>query len=291
MKKYIFLFVFSFLIVAGWLGMQFFAFNDGKLHLIFCNVGQGDAIFIKTAQNSQILIDSGPDSSVLDCIKNHSPFWKKEINIAILTHPHADHLNGFIKVFQNYKIDAFITERLANTTLGYTQLSQTINNMHIQGQIVLQGDMLKSQNFSLFFVGPSDMYLERTSPHGNIGETGEFGSLETLVKYGNFTALLTGDSQVAELKEALGSLRTLGILGKLNILQVPHHGSRFGLDKGIIDILYPQLAVISVGANNKYGHPAKETLGLLGDMGIPVLRTDKRGDIEIVTDGEKWWIK
>lgn len=291
MKKYIFLFVFSFLIVAILLGMQFLAFNDGKLHLIFCNVGQGDAIFIKTAQNSQILIDSGPDSSVLDCIKNHSPFWKKEINIAILTHPHADHLNGFIKVFQNYKVDAFITERLANTTLGYTQLSQTINNMHIQGQIVLQGDMLKSQNFSLFFVGPSDLYLERTSPHGKIGETGEFGSLETLVKYGNFTALLTGDSQVAELKEALGSLGTLGILGKLNILQVPHHGSRFGLDKGIIDILYPQLAVISVGANNKYEHPAKETLGLLGDMAIPVLRTDKRGDIEIVTDGEKWWIK
>lgn len=286
MKKFLLLLSLCLLVLCGIGVVQYVSFNDGKLHIIFCDVGQGDAILLKTPKNSYMLFDSGPDTSVTRCLGRHMPLWDHEIALALLTHPHADHLNGFLPVFGSYVIDQFVTERLANKTQGYEKLMSTIQANNVQETMALAGDTFKTETITLRFVGPTDTYLHNASPHGLIGETAEFGSLETLVTYGNFSLLMTGDSQAAELQQALGLLH-----GNLSVLQVPHHGSKTGLSADILTALKPHLAVISVGAHNKYGHPSPVTLDLLRQANIAIRRTDQKGDIEIVSDGKSWEVK
>ncbi len=110
-----------------------------------------------------------------------------------------------------------------------------------------------------------------------IGESKKFGSLELLVSFGSFNALLTGDSQVDELSEAQH------LFSKIDVFQIPHHGSKYGIDSQFLSTISPKLAVISVG-KNKYGHPTPQVLKILDDLGIKFLRTDRNGDVEIIAD-------
>src|SRR3989337_4197125 len=87
-------------------------YNDKKLHVVICNVGQGDAIFVRTPSGSDILIDGGPDDSVLNCLGKHMPFWDRTLELVMLSHPHTDHFMGLFSVLQNYKVTAFASENL-----------------------------------------------------------------------------------------------------------------------------------------------------------------------------------
>jgi len=288
MKKYFLIGSVLFFLLGCILVYQNITFNDKKLHVVICDVGQGDAIFIRTPNGSDILIDGGPDNSVLSCLGKHLPFWDRTIEVMILTHPHADHLNGLITVLNRYKILSFVSENLKNTTAGFSELMRVITSQNIETRYVYAGDrFLFGDGLNIQIVGPSKEFLDQTSPWGTIGETGEFASLEMIIEYKNFSVLLTGDSQVMELEEMLKLIQH----DNLDILQVPHHGSRFGLTADILDVLKPKIAAISVGKNNKYGHPTPFILDLLKSSNIKTLRTDQVGDIEIVSDGASWRIK
>lgn len=263
-------------------------FSDSKLHLVFCKVGQGDGIFIRTPKNQDVLIDGGPDSKILDCLRSHTPFWDKTIELVILTHPHADHLNGLIHVLKNYKVESFATVELRNEASGFKRLLETLKEQNIDVRYLYVGDAFRfADKVELQILGPSREFLARTSPGGFIGENNEFANIETLLVFNNFSALLTGDSQASQLKEALQSR----VLAKpVVVLQVPHHGSKTGLDGEIVTRLSPKLAVISVG-KNRYGHPSVPIIRLLRDRDIKILRTDKDGEIEIVSDGKEWFVQ
>lgn len=266
-------------------------FFDGKLHIIFCDVGQGDGIFIRTPKGTDILIDGGPNEAILSCLSSYMPFWDREIELVMLTHPHADHLGGLISVFKRYKVASFVTEKLENDTASFRDLRAKVDQQKLSPRYLLAGSKVKvGDGVVLSIVGPTASFLQKSSPGGTIGERSEFASIETLVSYGAFSTLLTGDSQAEELQEAID----IGYLNDIDVLQVPHHGSKTGLTDKIIQTLYPKLAVISVG-KNKYGHPAPKTLEILRDKNIRILRTDlpagrqgERGDIEIVSDGKKF---
>ncbi len=259
---------------------EFIRFNDGKLHVVFCNVGQGDGIFIRTSKGLDVLIDGGPDDSVLSCLSKHMPFWDRTIELIFLTHPHADHMRGLVSVFKRYKVLSFATEKLSNDTVLYKEILEQVKSEKLKMKNLQQGDRFKTRDGVMFkILGPSEEFIERTSPTGKIGESREFGSLITLVSFGSFDVLLTGDSQSAGLKEALADNFSI------EILQVPHHGSRFGLDREIAELLKPHTAIISVGKNN-YGHPSKEVIKILRDLELKILRTDEHGDIEIEIDSK-----
>jgi len=288
MKKYFLITSVLFFLLVWILVYQNITYNDKKLHVVICDVGQGDAIFVRTPQGSDILIDGGPDDSVLNCLGKHMPFWDRTIEMMILSHPHVDHFMGFFSVLKNYQIKSFVSEELINKTTGFANLMDKIKAQKIPIRFVFAGDrFVIIDGVVLKIVGPTQEFVDQTSPGGTIGETGEFASLETLIKYKNFSALLTGDSQVIELEEMLKQVQH----DNLDILQVPHHGSRFGLDQEILDVLNPKIAVISVGKNNKYGHPTAEILGILSEKDIKILRTDEKGDIEIISDGLSWKVK
>lgn len=288
MKKSIVIGFVSVILLVGVFLYQVTSLNDGRFSIVVCDVGQGDAIFMRSPKGRDILIDAGPSSLVLDCLTSHMPFWDKTIELAILTHPHRDHLNGFLTVLKNYKVLSFVTLDLKNNTSSFKAVLETLKEQNINIRYVYLGDKFTfNDGVSIVIVGPSREFLKRTSNHGVIGESKEFANVESLVRYKNFSALLTGDSQSAELKEALDKYQ----FKNLSLLQVPHHGSKTGLDEEFINTTSPQLAVISVGEKNKYGHPARETVGILRDKGIKILRTDRDGEIEIVSNGNTWFAR
>ncbi len=263
---------------------EYVKFHDGRLHLVFCDVGQGDGIFIRTPSGKNIVIDAGPDEKIINCIEGNIPFWDRKIDLAMLTHPHLDHFYGFNYIFKKYRVSYFATEKLENRSESFKNFKDSAKKANIKTNYVYAGDKFKIKDkVTLTVLGPSKDFIQRTSSQGQIGESGEFASLIILVSYGNFQVLTTGDSQSGGLTQALSADAK-----NIDVLEVPHHGSKTGISEEILSISNPGLSVISVGKNNKYGHPASYTLDLLKKFNIPILRTDKDGEIEIVSDGKTW---
>lgn len=287
MKKYLIFLIFSVFSILGIFLYQYFSFNDGKMHVIFCNVGQGDGVLIKDAQGEYFMQDGGPDEKILSCMERHMPFWKRKVQIAFLSHPHSDHFVGYLSVLKRYAVSEFVHENLVNHTAVYKSLENFLKKNNIQARLGIVGDVYKTKSGMEFkIIGPSQEFIESTSPRGYIGESEGFANLIIVLKYKNFEILFTGDSQVEGLTEALGYIRN----NSIELLLVPHHGSRFGLSESLMADIDPKVAVISVGKNN-YGHPSREILQLLKNQKIPYFRTDKYGDIEIVSDGERFWVQ
>lgn len=262
-------------------------FNDGKLHVTICDVGQGDAVYIRTPKGKNILFDAGPDKSVLTCLRKYMPFWERSIDLAILSHPHADHLNGFIDVFEVYNVKQFATEDVANVSDGYHALQEAVAKEKIDWQLLSQGDRIRtSDGLSILVLSPTREYIAKTAIDGKYITSQEFASLELLLSYGEFDVLLTGDSQHTQLQQAISD----GGVLSLEVLQVPHHGSKTGLTEEILAQLRPHVATISVGENT-YGHPAPYTLSLLEKKGVKILRTDRQGDLRLISDGKAYSIQ
>lgn len=283
MKKYSLIILVAIVILGAFSAFEYLSFHDGKLHVIFCDVGQGDGILIRTPSRKILLFDGGPDDKILACLSRHTPFWEHTITLMLLSHPHADHVNGLISALDRYSTKYFATERLVNNTAGFTTLQEVLKMKHIPQKIVYGGDSASfSDQVSLDILGPSSLFLKKTSPNGVVGESKEFANIIALLTYKQFRLLLVGDSQAPQV-EAAASLITPGI----DVMQVPHHGSLTGLSEKALSILSPKLAVISVGKNS-YGHPSKYTLNLLKNAHIVTRMTVTEGDIEIVSSGKSF---
>jgi len=288
MKKYFGVFILILIFLGGIVFYQYSRFNDNKLHIVFCDVGQGDGIFIRTASSKNFLIDAGPDEKIIGCLEDHMPFWERDISVAFLSHPHLDHFAGFNYVMKRYNLISFATEDLNNKSTSFQGFLSQLNDKKLRSQHLYFGDSFKIKDGTRFSVlAPTKDFIDKTSPNKQIGENREFASLIILVSYGSFRAVFTGDSQASELNQAILDNSIQGT----KILEVPHHGSKTGLNIEILDRLRPDYAIISVGAHNRYGHPNKFTLDLLNEFGIKTLRTDKNGDIEIISDGKNFKIR
>ena len=270
----------------------FFSLNDGKLHLVVCDVGQGDAIFIRTASGSDILVDGGPGKSVLSCLNRHMPFWDRNLEAIILTHPDADHITGMVSVLKSYKVDALYTQPNPGTTDIYELFRHELAAKKLSATYVSAGDRLNlTDGASLNIIWPDSKQPEKIGHNGSKTSlpAGRQGlnrfSVTTIVKYGNFKALLTGDAGI-EVGDRIASS-----VGDIDVLKVPHHGSKTGMSDYYLSTIKPELAVISVGAKNSYGHPAPFSLNLLKKHGVKTLRTDQDGEIEILSDGSTWSVK
>ena len=280
--KYFVILVIVLISFFGLFFYQFLKFNDGKLHVVVCDVGQGDAIFIRTPKGSDILVDGGPDDSVLYCLSKHMPFWDRDLELVILTHPHADHLAGLIDVVKRYRILSFNTEKVGNTTAVYKELVRVLAEHSIKERYLWQGDrFLFKDGVELKTLWPTQDWLSQNLVNDSNFDVNGLSVIEFL-SYENFKTLLTGDAGALVI-EQIDSLA-----GKIDVLKVPHHGSKTGLNPEILSILNPKLAIISVGKNNRYGHPNQFTLDLLKSSNIKTLRTDQSGEVEIISDGKSW---
>lgn len=284
MKK-ITIFVFTSLILVFVLFLfEYSKFNDGRLHVVVCDIGQGDGIFIRTPSGSDIIIDGGPDQSILGCLSSHMPFWDKTIEAMIMTHPDADHSTGLIHVLKRYKVLAFYTEEIKGRTKTFKLLDQVLAERSLSAKFLYAGDSINEKSgLRLAVLWPTHEAIAKMKQSRSDPSLNDVSEVD-LLTYGNFKALFTGDADY-KVEDQIENEA-----GKLTLLKVPHHGSATGLDDGFLSITQPSLAVISVGANNRYGHPTTKILNMLENHGIKYLRTDKIGDIEIIADGKKWWL-
>jgi len=264
--KYLFLFL-GLATLTIWSAV--FLSPDGKFHLIACDVGEGDAILI-TYKNIQILTDGGPNNKVVDCLAKHLPFWDRKIEAVILTHPDTDHYRGLIEVSKRYQIEKFIYNGQEVSTSDFQVLKKGVGGL----QKTFSGAKIRAGMIRLDILSPKEMVKD--------GQTND-NSVVTLVNFGNFKALLTGDAPFS----VLDNLETVETV---NYIKISHHGSKTGTDEDTIQKFLPKIAVISVGRNN-YGHPDAGVLELIEKINITVLRTDELGSVEIITNGQAIWLK
>lgn len=285
-----------------------FFLPDGKLHIFFCDVGQGDAAYIRAPNNQDMLIDGGPDTSVLNCLGRHMPFYDRTIDVVMLTHPQKDHLQGLVSVLQRYEVKNAVLGVESSQTDGYQRLVQEIKNKNIPVKNLFTGDKFSLGSVAFEVLWPEKKWVgEHLTPvisdisrlnQQNMGAGNSrilglatktdlnFFSFYLHLKYGSFSSLFTGDGDTGIQGEIMKEV----ILPGVNILKYPHHGSKYGAGEDFLKLVSPDLTVISVG-KNPWGHPTHETLDLLGKLAIPFKRTDQSGDVEIVSDGKGWVVK
>ena len=260
-----------------------------NLRIIACDVGQGDAILI-TKHETQILIDGGPNGSVISCLSRHMPFWDRRIEMVVLSHPDADHASGLVDVFRAYSVSHFLENGDEKDTSVYKKLMDLVENSGAVQVLAKRNDRFQYGGVYFDVLHPQANVLGRgDSRIAHSKDSANNNSIAMKMTFGEFDALLTGD-----IEDAISDLvADTSVVDNLEYLKVPHHGSKNGLSEKLLNEVNPELAVISAGRNNRFGHPHQEVLEMLGrgvsrNAQIKILRTDEIGDVVIETDGKSW---
>lgn len=246
-----------------------FYLRDDNLKVVFFNVGQGDAIFIKTPQNHHILIDGGPGNVVLEKLEKELPFFYKSIDLIILSHPHDDHVAGLIEVVQRYDVDNIICTGVLGSSAVSRRWRSIIEERGYHQAVA--GQVVSANNFYIETLYPVENLKDR-----EVKDLNEASVISYLVFNDNHRFIFTGDAYKKQEREVISS-REETI--KADVLKVGHHGSRTSTSEDFLKEVSPRVAVIMAGKDNRYGHPHREVLEKLEYFGIKTMRTDRDGDI------------
>jgi len=250
-------------------------FSEDILKVAFLNIGQGDFTFVKTPNNNTILIDGGDNPKVsLTKFAEEIPFFKKTIDLIILTHSHSDHINGLIDIIDNYEVGAVLLNGVVDRTILY----KTFLNKILEKEIPIY--FAESREDFSFEDG---VYLDILYPFTNQFGT-KFSNLNNSsivlnLIYKDKKILFTGDAEV----EVLESLSRYEEVLQADVLKVSHHGASNGTNREFLKAVSPREAVLSYGEGNKFGHPHEETVSLLEEFGVEICRTVD-GGCEIIED-------
>jgi len=254
--------------------------NAQFLEVNFFDVGQGDSIFIESPKGQQILIDGGPGSAILEKLAKEMPFWDRTIDLVILTHPERDHLAGLLEVLKRYKVENILWTGIVRDTQEFKEWERAIEGEKANIKIAQSGQKITMLSGKL--------YIEILYPFENLTgqeiKNSNNTSIVSRLVFNDNSFLFTGDIQKSAEKELTENGKELNS----DVLKISHHGGKTSSSNEFIEEVLPEIAVISVGKGNSYGHPYQEVLDILGSYGIRVLRTDQQGDIKIISDGENY---
>lgn len=246
--------------------------------LVACDVGQGDALVLNAGPHAAVVVDAGPEPALVDACLDRLEI--ETVPLVVLTHFHADHVDGLPGVLDGRTVGAVETTRLLDPPEGVAAVSDALDALDGAALAAVPAPYGATRrvgqvSFQVLWppadsptVGPGD------------GSTANEASVVLLVEVRGLRMLLTGDVEPegqAALARALPGLR-------VDVLKVPHHGSRYQDEDWLLS-LGARAALVSVGADNDYGHPAPETLAPLEAAGVRVLRTDLDGDLAVIVDG------
>lgn len=270
MENHIFTRTFFFCIIAAVVFISYLYIADLFNHettVVFCDVGQGDGTYMRVKNQIDILIDAGPDNKILNCLSHHMPFWDHTIELAFLSHPQKDHYGGYISVLDHYKIANFFESPVQTQSKTYEKLHKKLTSTQTSVRGIYRNTTLSLGEAQITVLWPTREFVYSTYKAPM-----DLNSLSQILIFSqNSTRILfTGD--------IYGSLVEDYII-PVTILKVPHHGSRNGLTKRFLSLAHPAIAVISVGRNNSYGHPARSVLAMLQALGTAIKRTDREKDI------------
>lgn len=251
------------------------------LEVTFFDVGQGDAIFIETPQQNQILIDGGPDASVLEKLGKEMLFWDRTIDLIILTHPEQDHIAGLLEVLKHYRVKNVMWTGVVRDIAEYKEWLRLLKQEEANVIFTKAGQKItclecRRQVWELLVLFPFEgLRGEETMQSNNT-------SVVTKLMSARVEFLFTGDIEESVEQELI--LRDVSL--KSDVLKVAHHGSKTSSISDFVAAVSPTFAVISAGRNNRYGHPHLQTLETLRRYNSDILRTDIDGDIKFITDGK-----
>lgn len=254
------------------------------LELVMMDVGQGDGLVLRSPDGKVVVLDAGPreaEATVLGILK---ALGITTIDLAIGSHPHEDHIGSMASVVEALQVKRYIDPGYVHTSITYQNLLRTLEQRQVPYAQVRRNQKIDLKGgVMLTVLAPEDPLLTGTRSDANSN------SVVSRLTYGGFSALLTGDAEHDTELRLLGHPEERELL-HATVLKVAHHGGRYSTYADFLDAVAPNIALISVGAGNSYGHPAKATLSKLERRGIKVLRTDERGTVRLRTDGEWIWI-
>ncbi len=301
MQKYI-IFVSSLLIVM----ILFCNWWRNELTVIFCDVGQGDATLL-TIGTTQMLIDAGPNNSVLSCLENHMPFWDKKIEFFVLTHMDSDHISGAPQVLASFSVDFLFINPSNKKTSDFKLLEEAISRKSNSGTRVIHTfvgqQIMITDSITSKVVSPNVYFpqvdeenfvsSETTLSDKNsyilekkLAETNENDlSIALFLRFEDVVVFMPGDL------EANGELALInyGLLDQVSILKAGHHGSKTSSTPDFIEALEPEITTISSGKNNPYNHPNPQVIDTLTRSGSKIYQTQTSGQLVFAADGHKFW--
>lgn len=234
------------------------------------DVGQGDSILIKDHAGHNILIDGGPDNKVIYKLGKYLPYTNHQIDLLVLTHPHADHLIGLLKVLDRFEVKKIILTGVEYDFREYEIFKELILNNNISYLIIdSEGIISLDNDFSLVVLYPDrSLFAQKVK---NLNNT----SIVLKLINNDYSILLMGDFEDEEKLVKTPNLKS-------DILKVGHHGSITANSLVFLESVDPDYSVISCGLENKFNHPDSEAMANLEKIQSSVWRTDRQGDFAII---------
>lgn len=248
---------------------------ENLLKIHFIDVGQGDSTLIQLPNGEVSLIDGGPGSAQDKVVKYIEGLGIEEIDHLIVTHPHEDHIGGLPQIVENFKIKkVYMPNKTANTVV-FEELLLAIKKQNLNIDIVKAGDyLIDEEQLKFYFLAPN---------RDDYDETNDF-SIVSKIDFFDNSLIVAGDAEKNSEMDMIDS----GLDLKADLLRVGHHGGRTSTNDDFLEKVNPKYSIISVGRENAYGHPHRETLERLNKIGTKILRTDRLGDIVFISDGQRW---
>lgn len=244
--------------------------SRGDLLVHYIDVGQGDCILLES-MSDYVLIDAG-EAEYSDTVCRY--LFKngvESLDYVIATHPHSDHCGGLTKVIETFSCDNFITVETDQQTQSWLDVLGAVDNENVNYIDALVGSTYSFGNCEFEIIGPYGSNYENYNDY----------SVVVKATYNNTSFLFTGDCE----KNAELEMIENGADLKADVIKVPHHGSSTSCSREFISAVSPTYAVIMCGMYNDYGHPHKETISTLNNLGVTTYRTDTMGTVVAVSDG------
>jgi competence protein ComEC len=257
---------------------------DGRLHVAVLDVGQGDAILVLGPSGGRILVDAGPDPDrLLTLLDARVPAWDRRIDLLVLTHPHEDHVAGAALLVRRYRVAKVAEPGMRGSGPGWSALVTALAAAGRSTERLAAGDRIDIDGATIAVLWPRRGTVPEAPAATGAGVNDV--SIVLDVRFGNRRVLLMGDAE-QEVDESLLAAGAISAAGpRVDVLKVAHHGSGTASTAALLAAMRPSVAVISVGADNDYGHPARSTLERLTSAGARVFRTDQAGTVDVSTDG------
>lgn len=265
-------------IVIWWLWSPRPFSREGQVRVTFLDVGQGDSAVIELPQGEVLLIDGGATYERFDMGRSVvAPFlWNRGIRTidhVIGTHPQLDHVGGLAWILAHFQVENFWTNGVTRNEEFWRKIERTLAQRHLQAKVAEQGRrMVEDADCGMVVLNPP--------PGREASSAGKQESLNNLSVVTELTCgaqrmLFTGDIE----REAMTRMAQSGQLGHINLLKVPHHGAQSSLERGWLNAIRPDMAVVSAGRRNPYGHPAGEVLAAYQSVHTQLWRTDQDGAV------------
>lgn len=250
-------------------GRLLVAQQPDSIEVIFLDVGQGDAVLVRSFEGNTALIDAGNGTDILPLL---AQFQVDSLDLVIASHPHQDHIGGMPAVLGKLAVASYIDNGQAYDSGRWRLVEWILQEMGVP-RTAAQSDTIMLGGISL-----------RILPPPRLGGATNNESVGVLLEFGAFRALLTGDSQYEELQYFI----SLGI-PNVALLKAAHHGARNGVTPGWVQATRPQLVVLSLGRNNSYGHPDRTALKYYQLYARSIYRTDVHGTVRVVGYRDGSW--